>query len=124
KDEEYLLKMAEAYADLQVDSLLSELDQLLSSAESRAAIAQEKIKAQYAGLDEWLQDALREAHDLAIRDAISRGAGRSGVVNWERSKLEEPIMRKFAEAKAEEAAALSAIIEELNTTKGNISKQR
>jgi len=122
--DEDLLKQAQQYADLQINPYLSSLDTRWGQEQAAADTARKEVEAAYAGLEEKTNQALAQARQAALESAISRGAGRSGVVDWRTSQLEKPIYAGKQQAQAEQAAKLAAIANALSASQSDIGRQR
>jgi hypothetical protein len=104
-----MMEQAKTYADLQLSPLLAALQSNYDMSKAAQEAAKLQIEAAYSGVGDTISQRLDEAERRAKQDAIARGMGRSGVVNWERAKLTEPILRQEAQAMQEKAAKMSGV---------------
>jgi len=117
-----MLAQSRQYAGLQVDPVLSAIQSRLSGARTSATNARTATEAAYAGVPAQTQARLEEARRYALENAISRGMGRSGVVEWNNAKLSAPIIQAETESEREKAAKLSAIANELANTESETGR--
>lgn len=122
-NQEELLQQAQQYADLQITPQQQALQRALEQAIANTEAQQKAVEAAYAGVPERTQQLLDEARRYALESAIARGAGRSGVVNWETEKRTTPIMTQAQEAEARKAAELANIAEQLGLIKSQTSER-
>lgn len=122
--EDELLRQAGQYADLEINPYLSALDTRWGQEEAGAQTARGDIEAAYAGLGERTKQMLDEARRAALESAISRGAGRSGVVDWRTAQVEKPIYAQQQQQEAEKAARLASIANMLAASQSDIGRQR
>lgn len=108
-DEATMKGWAKAYANTTVNPMVAAINASLNKQLSAQENARGEVEAAYAGLPAQFQSRLDEARDYSLRDAISRGAGRTGVVNWETEKRTTPIMQEQAQADREKSAKIAAI---------------
>ena len=66
-------------------------------------------KANYSGVESSVQAALEAAEKRSLDQAIAQGGGMSGMGTWLSGEAYKSIMPQLTEAKAQEAAALSGI---------------
>lgn len=104
-----MMEQAKTYANLQLSPLLAALQSNYDMSKAAQEAAKLQIEAAYSGVGDTISQRLDEAERRAKQDAIARGMGRSGVVNWERAKLTEPILRQEAQAMQEKAAKMSGV---------------
>ena len=109
KSQEELQEIAENYASLNITPQLEALQRAIEQAVATASSQTEAINAAYAGVPAQTQSMLDEARRYAQESAIARGAGQSGVVNWETEKRTTPIMQQAQQAEQEKAAKLAAV---------------
>lgn len=117
--ESELSNWASAYANAQIDPLITAIQNSLTKQLASQETAKSEVEAQYAGLPQKYDSMLEEARRSALESAIARGMGRSGVVNWQTAKLSSPIIQQQAKDEADKTAALAKIannIAALNTT--------
>ncbi len=107
--ESELLTQAQQYANLQTSPLLSAIQNSISQKNLAQENARRDIEAAYAGVPARAQSLLEEARRSALENAISRGMGRSGVVDWQTAKLSAPIMQSVTESEQKKAAELANI---------------
>lgn len=122
--EEELQKIAEAYASVQYDPQLSELERSLASAKQALEAQKAQAEAAYASYDTAIKNALDTASRKALESAIARGGGTSGAVEWLMSELSKPIMEKGAEVQAERTATLNDIAEKLALAEQQAAQKR
>lgn len=111
--EEEMLRQAKQYASLQVDPQLQALQRSVEQAALNAENQRRSVEAAYSGVPAQIDRMLADARSYATEDAIARGVGRSGVVDYNVQQLSEPIMEQGAQAEAEKAATLAAIADTL-----------
>lgn len=100
---------ARAYADTQTNPLISAIQARLIKERAAQENARGEVEAAYGGLPAQYQARLDEAREYALENAIARGMGRTGVVNWETEKRTTPILQEQAQADREKASKLAAI---------------
>lgn len=116
--------LAREYADLQVNPLLAAISSELSTSRAAKEGSLDEIAAAYANLDEDTQAGLDEARGAALSSAVSRGMGRSGVVDWQTEKRTTPILLAKEQALGEKAAKEAAIAREIAALEENASTRR
>jgi hypothetical protein len=109
KSQSELENIAKNYASLQITPQLEALQRSIEQAITTANSQKEAIEAAYASVPQQTQAMLDEARRYAQESAIARGAGQSGVVNWETEKQTTPIMQQAQQYEAEKAAKLNAV---------------
>lgn len=114
---------AKAYADTSVNPLISAIQAALNKQLTSQETAKADVEAAYAGLPEKYQSQLNEARNYALENAIARGMGRSGVVNWETEKRTTPIMQEQAQAEREKAAKLASIANAIAAAESSAAEQ-
>ncbi len=120
--DEEMLSQAQQYANLQIDPLLTAIQNNLGTSVAAKEGSIGEIEAAYAGIPGKIQAMINEARNYATEDAIARGMGRSGVVNWETEKRTTPLMQQQADAEREKSAKLASVqreIEALRTAAAN-----
>lgn len=122
--EQEMLQLAQQYAGLQVDPRLQAIQRQLEQYQQQAEAERARIEAAYATVPERTQQLLDEARRYALESAIARGAGRSGVVNWETEKRTTPIMTQAQQAEAERASRLSDVESALRTAQQQAAEQQ
>ena len=122
-DQTALLELAQKKADLQTSPLLSALASQRSKAGADYSNLQGEINAAYAGVPEQTQAALDEARRYAQENAIARGMGRSGVVDWTTAKLSAPLLQQQTQAEREKAAKLSGAANTYNALISDLARQ-
>lgn len=123
RSEDELRTVAESKADQQLSSLLSAIASRRSSEDAKYGSGKSDIEAAYASIPAQTQASLEEARNSALESAISRGMGRSGVVDWQTEKLSEPIKTQEAQAMAEKAAKLGSLTNTYNSTLSDLARQ-
>ncbi|MCK9326707.1 MAG: hypothetical protein M0P69_14545 [Bacteroidales bacterium] len=119
-----MLAQAKTYADLQLSPLLAALQGNYNTSKAAQEAARGGIEAAYSGVSDTVNRRLDQASRQATQDAIARGMGRSGVVNWERAKLSEPILQQEAQAMQEKAAKMSGVDLQLAAMADNYANQQ
>ncbi|MDD5486678.1 MAG: hypothetical protein PHW65_03910 [Dehalococcoidales bacterium] len=119
-----LKTQAGQFAGLQVDPVLASITDMIQKAMTNYTKAQTETEAAYAGIPARTQAMLGEARNYALENAISRGMGRSGVVNWETEKRTTPIMQWSQEKEGEKAAKLAGLAEELAAAEASANRMR
>jgi len=119
-----MLAQAKQYAGLQVDPVLSSITDMIQKAITSSSKGKAEIEAAYSGIPAKTQAMLGEARNYALENAISRGMGRSGVVNWETEKRTTPIIQWSQEKEGEKAAKLSGLAEELASAEASANRMR
>lgn len=106
-------RLAQEYASMYIDPQIAAVQRSLEQAIADAAAQEERIRAAYAGTEQMLgrREEQQAARDL--ESAISRGAGRSGVVDWLARERGEYFAGLLSEAEAKRAAELSAVVNQL-----------
>lgn len=122
--ESEMLTQAQQYADLQISPLLSAIQSNLDKERANQASARSSVEAAYAGVPARTQAMLEEARNKATESAIARGMGRSGVVDWQTTKLSAPVMQQATEAEQEKAAKLAEIANTLAAAESGAMKQQ
>ena len=122
--ESELLSQAQQYAQLQVDPVLSAIQSRLANTQTNYGNEKAATEAAYAGVPARTQSLLDEARRSALESAISRGMGRSGVVDWQTEKLSTPIMQQATQSEQEKAAKLAAIANTLATSQSEAGRQQ
>lgn len=123
KSQEELQGMAQNYASLQITPQLEALRRSIEQAGITASSQTEAINAAYASVPQQTQSMLDEARRYAQESAIARGAGQSGVVNWETEKRTTPIMQQAQQMEQEKAAKLSAVADWLSGVQSQGAEQ-
>jgi|GEM_PF-3847805 lysozyme len=121
---EQMLEQAERYASLQVDPQQQALQRALEQAIASAQGQEERIRAAYAGVPSALERAEQRQAATDLESAISRGAGRSGVADWLAAQRQEYYNQALSEAKAKEAAELTAVANALGLTQQQAQEQQ
>lgn len=118
-----LRQQAEQYAELyftpQQQALQRALEQIATSAQQQ----QRTIEAAYQGVPEQLAKAAEEARKAALESAIARGAGRSGVVDWQSAKIGEQQQQQLSQAEAAKAAAIANLMQQRGLSEQQINEQ-
>ena len=123
KTQEELMGAAQNYSSLQITPQLEALQRSIAQAGTTANSQTNAINAAYAGVPQQTQGMLDEARRYAQESAIARGAGQSGVVNWETEKRTTPIMAQAQQLEGEKAAKLSGISDWLANIQSQGSQQ-
>ncbi|MBU7006294.1 hypothetical protein [Phosphitispora fastidiosa] len=113
---------ASEYATLQVDPVLSSITDMIQKATTGYGKAKTETEAAYSGVPERTQAMLGEARNYALENAIARGMGRSGVVNWETEKRTTPVIQWSQEKEGEKAAKLAGLAEELAAAEASANR--
>lgn len=108
---------AKTYADLQISPVLSAIQSKLDNAQSSYDSAKKAVESAYATVPERTQARLSEARNYALENAIARGMGRSGVVDWSTAKMSAPIVTEEAQAMAEKASKLAGLANDFASAK-------
>ncbi|MQL53384.1 hypothetical protein GFC01_14175 [Desulfofundulus thermobenzoicus] len=106
--ESELQQQAHQYAILQTDPVLSAIKSRLEQAQKDYESQKAAIEAAYSTVPQTTQRLLEEARQSALEQAIARGMGRSGAVEWLTTKLSAPIMEQATQSEQEKAAKLAA----------------
>lgn len=107
--EEELARQARQWAELQINPQIAALQRALETALQAYEAQRQQIEASYASAGEMTRRLLEEARARALEEAIARGGGRSGQVEWYMQKLQAPVLEELATQQAQRAAALSDI---------------
>ena len=119
-----LLQQAQQYARLQVDPVLSAIQSRLEKAQSDYESQKAAIEAAYATVPQTTQRLLDEARQNALEQAVARGMGRSGVVEWLTNKLTAPLMEQATQSEQEKAAKLAAAANALAQIQQEAARQQ
>lgn len=122
--EEELLRQAQRYAELQINPQLEALERAWQLLQQQTEAQKKYIEATYAGLEENVQNRLQELARQALENAIARGGGRSGVVEWLMQQYQKPVVEEYAKAQAEKAATLSDLANRLALAQQQYEEQR
>jgi hypothetical protein len=115
--------LANQYAQLQVDPQLTALQSQLATAQTQEQGQISQIQAANSQLPQEAQTMLTNARQQAMDDAAARGAGTSGVYDYDNQQLSTPIMEQVNAANAQSTASQQAAINQLATTNANIGNQ-
>ena len=118
-----MLGTANNYADMQVSSQLLALQQALDQAGVDAKSQKELIEGAYAGVADQLAQTTETQKAQALESAISRGGGRSGVVDWSNAKINEAQTSQLAQTEAQKAAQLANVANQLMSQKKQYTGQ-
>jgi hypothetical protein len=116
--------LANQYAQLQVDPQLTALQNQSASAQTQEQGQISQIQAANSQLPEEAQTMLTNAGQQAQADAAARGAGTSGVYDYDEQQLQTPIMEQVNAAEAQSTASQQAAVNQLATTESNIDNQQ
>jgi hypothetical protein len=116
--------LANQYAQLQVDPQLTALQNQLATAQTQEQGQISQIQAANSQLPQEAQTMLTNARTQAMDDAAARGAGTSGVYDYDNQQLSTPIMEQVNAANAQSTASQQAAINQLATTNANIGTQQ
>ena len=108
-----MLGTANNYADMQVSSQLLALQQAMDQAGVDAKSQKELIEGAYAGVADQLAQTTETQKAQALESAISRGGGRSGVVDWSNAKINEAQTAQLSQSEAQKAAQLANVANQL-----------
>jgi len=114
---------ASSYASSSINPLLSAIQTRLSKEKAAQDSAKTEVEAAYGGLPEKYANQLSEARTSALESAISRGMGRSGVVDWQTEKLSSPIMQEQAQSEREKASRLTSIANAIASAESTAATQ-
>lgn len=109
RTDEELLALARQMAGLAVGPQRLAIQQQIEELQRQADMSRQRIEASYAGAEDALARALAIARQQATESAIARGGGRSGLVDYTTTKLQEPLMINYQQQQAQRAAALADI---------------
>lgn len=98
---------AQTWADIQINPQKTALQTALQNAISSLGNQERTVNANYANLAANKDAAVDVASKRALESAISRGGGRSGVVEWATAENTKPIMTAYAQAEAQKTAELN-----------------
>lgn len=110
-------ELSKQYARLQVDPARQEIQRRLAGYDVDAESQRRSTESAYAGVPAQTQRMLDEARRYALESSVARGAGRSGVVNWETEKRTTPVIQRGVELEGEKAAKLADIASRLALAK-------
>jgi len=113
QSEEDMQDAAENYANLQVSSQLQALQDAMDQAGVDAKSQKKLIEAAYSGVADQLAQASETQKAQALESAISRGGGRSGVVDWSNAKINEAETEQLSQSEAQKAAQLANVANQL-----------
>jgi len=103
----------------QLQALARSLEQQQLSAQNQT----NTLNTAYATAQEQVDAQLQNAYDMALRNAIARGGGQSGAVEWMAQQNQEPILTAYAQAEAERANQLAQIASQQALTEKQYSGQ-
>lgn len=104
-----LLSEAQRQASLQVDPQLQALQKAYQQSLQGLTAREEQARAAHAGYESDVARALSEAAKIAQEQAIARGGGRAGLLDWGREQRQQPIIGAAERQAAELAAYLQDI---------------
>ena len=104
-----MLQQAKQYAALQIDPQLQALQRSLDEAAQYAESQRGMIEAAYSGIPAQIDRMLAQAREYGTEDAIARGVGRSGVVDYNVRELSQPVIEQATRYEAEKAAQLANV---------------
>ncbi|MGI5872742.1 MAG: hypothetical protein ACOX8T_11985, partial [Bacillota bacterium] len=122
--EEEMLQQAKQHAALQIDPQLQALQRSLEEAAQYAESQKGAVEAAYSGIPAQIDRMLEGAREYGTEDAIARGVGRSGVVDYNIEQMSKPIMEQGAQLEAEKAAKLTSIADALALAQRQASLQQ
>lgn len=122
--EEQLTQQAQQYGSLQVQPRLDAINRALEQAQTDAATQRQQIEASYASAPAALSAASEEARSRALESAIARGAGRSGVVDWQAAQIGEEQQRQLGQLEAERTARLGGVTEQLGSLQRQLGQEQ
>ena len=99
-----LLSEAQRQASLQIDPQLQALQKSYQQFLQELTAREEQARAAHAGYESNVARALSEAAKIAQEQAIARGGGRAGLLDWAREQRQRPVIGA-AERQAAELAA-------------------
>jgi len=100
---------ASTYADVQINPQITALQKSLQTALSSLDNQANTVTANYAGIQEDADATMKEVEKDAVENAISRGGGRSGVVEWVKTENQKPVLSALMKAEAAKTADLNNI---------------
>jgi len=109
RSREDLLSEAQRKASLQIDPQLQALQKAYEQTLQGLTTRGEQAKAAHAGYEKDVEYALGEAARIAQEQAIARGGGRAGVLDWAREQRQKPIVGAAEKQAAELAAYLQDV---------------
>jgi hypothetical protein len=119
-----LTTQAQQWAQLQVQPQQNAVQRALEQAQQAYAAQKSDIQAAYGGLDQQTQTMLQELGRQAQENAISRGGGQSGLVEWLKKQYQTPVLDQYATARAQEASSLSNLANQEALTEQQYSTQQ
>jgi nucleoid-associated protein YgaU len=122
--EDEMLRQAQQYAALQIDPQLQALQRSLEEASQYAEGQKGAVEAAYSGVPAMIERMLAQAREYGTEDAVARGVGRSGVVDYNIEQLSEPIMEQGTQIEAEKAAKLASIADALALAQRQAQQQQ
>lgn len=113
KTPEQLQTEATNKANLQIDPQITQLENNLTQAQTDAGNQTNSVNAAYTGALTELQNTANLQKQQAQESAIARGAGRSGVVDWNNNKINTDQTAQVGKVGASKAADLANIASQL-----------
>lgn len=107
RSQKELQGQAESLADVQINPQKTALQTALRNAMASLKNQENTVNANYAGLAANKDAAIETASKRALESAISRGGGRSGVVEWATAENTKPIQTAYMQAEAQKLADLN-----------------
>jgi len=107
---------ARLWANLQIDPQISQLTRTLEQAMTNAQSQKQAIRAAFEGVPEQLERTEQRQAQADLESAIARGAGRSGVVDWQTRNRQEHFNQLLSQNAAQQAAQLAAVANQLGLT--------
>lgn len=116
-------QQAQQYAGLQVDPQMQALQQSLEQRQQQAEAQKGRISAAYAGVPQQLMQAEQQWGQKDLDSAIARGAGRSGVVDWQTQQRQQHFGQQLAQSEAQKAAEITAVANQLGVDQQQVQQQ-
>lgn len=115
---------AQEFGDLYAQPQYQQLERKLEQAIADAASQEQRILGAYAGTEDMYRRRESEQARRDLESAISRGAGRSGVVPWMSAQRQEHFSELLAAEEAKKNAEMYAIANQLGLAQRQVPDQR
>ncbi len=107
------------YEEPQRNALTRQLEQAISDAQSQ----EQKINANYMSYHNAMRNREQQQRGQDLESAISRGAGRSGVVNYMDQKRDQFYTGEMSSVEAQKMAELNALSNELRLVNKQVPRE-
>ena len=102
-------QIAKNLASITVDPVRNELNRQLEAAVTQAELNKQAVNASYDAYTPTLDRMLVDAEKRALQNAVARGGGQSGLVEYLSGEYGQPITERAAQVQAERTNALAGI---------------